>query len=233
MHQLLLKHFYERASSTLVEGRYVRALFCPVANVDAYLRSALSGKHRRKLERQEKRLSEIGRLEHVTLAPDEDYAVRIEQFLRLENSGWKGHQASALAATDAGQTFFRAVIASAHRRARLQMLVLLFDDEPIAMRCGFVAGRGAFAFKTAFDERLSRFSPGALLEIENIRYLHTRPEIEWMDSCAPPDSVLINRLWLGRRTIETILVPTGKQPGEMIVSLLPLLRWLKRKLTEV
>ena len=230
VHQLLLKHFYERASSTLVEERYVRAFFRPLANADAYLHAALSGKRRRKLERQEKRLSETGRLEHVTLAPDEDYAVRSERFLCLENSGWKGQEASALAATEADQEFFRAVIASAHRRARLQMLVLLLDDTPIAMRCSFVAGRGAFAFKTAFDERFSRFSPGALVEIENVRYLHTRPEIEWMDSCAAPDSVLINRLWLDRRTIETILVPTGKRPGEMIVSLLPLLRWLKRRL---
>ena len=99
---------------------------------------------------------------------------------------------------------------------------------PVAMKCNFLAGRGSFAFKIAFDEDYAHFSPGMLLEIENIRRLHATADIGWMDSCAVPDHFMINRLWPDRRIIQTVLVSTGKRPGELVVSAMPLLRWLKR-----
>ena len=40
------------------------------------------------------------------------------------------------------------------------MLGLFLDDRPIALKVNFVAGDGAFVFKTAYDEAFSRFSPG-------------------------------------------------------------------------
>jgi hypothetical protein len=40
---------------------------------------------------------------------------------------------------------------------------------------------------------------------------------------------MINRLWLDRRIIETVIVATGRGAGEFWVSAIPLLRWLARK----
>jgi len=113
------------------------------------------------------------------------------------------------------------------------MLALELDGQRVAQKCNFLAGNGSFAFKIAYDEDYARYSPGLLLEIENIRQVHAAREIEWMDSCAVPIHFMINRLWLDRRTIQTALIPTGKRPGELIVSLMPLIRWINRKVRRI
>jgi hypothetical protein len=41
---------------------------------------------------------------------------------------------------------------------------------------------------------------------------------------------MINRLWQDRRALQTLVVATGKRPGRMALSLLTLLRGLKRTL---
>ena len=39
---------------------------------------------------------------------------------------------------------------------------------------------------------------------------------------------MIDRLWTERRAVQTLLVATGRSPGDLAVSLMPLGRWLKR-----
>ena len=108
------------------------------------------------------------------------------------------------------------------------MLALRFNGRPIALKFNLLAEGGAFSLKIGYDESYARFSPGLLLEVENVRRLHERGDIEWMDSCAVSEHFMINRLWLDRRTIQTVLVPTGKGAGDIWVSILPLVRWLNR-----
>jgi hypothetical protein len=94
----------------------------------------------------------------------------------------------------------------------------------------FLTGGGSFAFKIAFDEKYSRYSPGVLLEVENMRRVNALAQVEWMDSCAVSQHFMINRLWTGRRSIATILLSTGKGPADFLVSALPMLRWFKRQI---
>jgi len=104
------------------------------------------------------------------------------------------------------------------------------DGRPIAHKCNFLSGPGSFAFKIAFDEKYARHSPGVLLELENIRRLHTQSKIRWMDSCADPSHPMLNRLWPDRRTIQDVVVGAGRPLGDWVVATAPLLRLLNRKL---
>jgi hypothetical protein len=92
------------------------------------------------------------------------------------------------------------------KAGRLQLLALELDNRPIAMLVNFLAPPGSFSFKTAFDESFARFSPGVLLQIENLRILE-RPEIAWMDSCAAEQHPMIESLWAQRRTLARVTVP--------------------------
>ena len=49
-----------------------------------------------------------------------------------------------------------------------------------------------------------------------------------MDSCALPDHPMIDRLWSERRVVHSQLLATGRTPGDLIVSALPLMRWARR-----
>jgi hypothetical protein len=196
---------------------------------DANPESGVSGDLRRRLRRKERRWCERGRLEHVALQPDDDVARWIEEFLQIEASGWKGRSGTALACSESGQRYFREAATSAFRRGRLLMLGLDFDGRPVVRRCAFVAGEGAFAFKTAYDEAFADYSPGAILEVDSIRQLRALAGVRWMDSCAAPDNLLVNRLSNDRRTIQTLIIGCGTL-GELVVSGLPLVRWTNRRI---
>ena len=113
------------------------------------------------------------------------------------------------------------------------MLALRYNGRPIAYKVNFLSGDGSFAFKISFDEEYARYSPGVLLELENIRLLHERPQISqirWMDSCANPDRFMINHLWTDRRAIQSLVISTGKRQGDLVVAAIPLLKWGNRRI---
>ena len=227
---LLIDYFERHAKLHYISMYFMRAMFRPTIDADTYLCAALSAKHRKMIRRQERQLSEIGRLEYDALTPDDDVAVWIEEFLRLEASGWKGRENSAIASDESDQSYFRSIAKEAFRRGRLSMLALRLDGRPIAFKCDFHAWRGLFTFRIAFDENYARNSPGMLLEIENVRRLHARSQIEWVDSCNDSTNFMFNRLWLERRTILDVVVGAGKSWGDWMVAAIPLLKSLNRKL---
>jgi len=191
--------------------------------------SAVSGDLRRRLRRKERRLRERGCVEHLVLRPEDDVRRWIDDFLRVEASGWKGLGGSALASSESDRRYFTDIATSAFRRGRLLMLGVNFDGRPIARRCAFVSGEGSFAFKTAYDEEFADFSPGAMLEVDSIRQLQSLPHVRWMDSCAAPDNLLVNRLSNDRKTIQSLTIGGGAL-GDLVISGLPLLRWTHRRI---
>jgi CelD/BcsL family acetyltransferase involved in cellulose biosynthesis len=231
--QLLADQINRRNRLSYTSERFTRALLRPSTDGDTYVRSVLSKKRRYELKRLSDRLSEKGGIEYAALGPDGNVAGWIEDFIRLEAAGWKGRDGGAIGANEATRAFFVSVATEAFRRGRLMMLGMKLDGRPIAQKCNFIAGNGSFAFKIAYDENYAPFSPGLQLEVENIHRLHERPDLHWMDSCAVTDHFMKNRIWKDRRMIQTVLVGTGKFPGEIIVSLLPLRRWLQQKLVNL
>jgi CelD/BcsL family acetyltransferase involved in cellulose biosynthesis len=214
----------DTARRSFLSQSFVRAVLRPREDHEAYLRQALPGSRRKEFRRLERRLAQAGELRYETLAPGAPPALWIEDFLALEARGWKGRRGSALDSSEAGRRFFVAASAEAARRRRLMMLALRVGGRSVAMKCNFLAGDGAFAFKIAYDEDYARFSPGTLLELENIRELHRRPSLRWMDSCAQSEHFMANRLWLERRAIASVLSTTGRATGDLLLSSLPLLR---------
>lgn len=203
-----------------------RALFRPQADGEAYLNLALSHKRRKEFRRLENRVAEQGRLEYVHLT--EDVEAWIDRFLSLEAAGWKGRAHTAIACDEKDRTFFTEAMREAFRRGRLMMLGLSLNGRMIAQKCSLMAGEAGFAFKIAFDEDYAHYSPGTLLELYNIRYLHAQRPIRWMDSCAVTDHFLINRLWLDRRLVQHLLIAANRPVPEFVLSALPLLRWWRR-----
>jgi len=219
-----------RGNASVVTDSHTRALYRPARDVEHYLSEALPPRKRRELERLGRRLAEQGRLEVSELGPDEDPRPWIEAFLELEASGWKGRDGTALALDAAQRRFFEDGAAALAAEGRLWMLGLALDGKWIALKCNFLAGRGGFAFKIAYDEKHARCSPGVLLELETLSRLHQRAEIAWMDSCAVEGHFMKNRLWIHRREITTRLVATGGASGRLFVHALPVLQRVKRML---
>lgn len=204
---------------------HTRAYFQPAASVERYLEHSISGKKRKELRRQERRLGETGKLVYDELLPDADLDAWLDEFLTLEALGWKGREGTALKNDAAALAVFRAYARGAFERRRWMTLALRLDGRAVAMKCNLLVGDGGVAFKVAYDESYARFSPGVLLEIEHLRRLHEAGAPAWMDSGAAADHPMISHLWRDRIAVETLVVPTGRRAGKFAVAALPLVRW--------
>lgn len=188
--------------------REERALLQSSLDPATYLEAAVGGKKRKEFRRQHARLAEQGALAVVRRQDAEGVGPWLETFLALEARGWKGSAGSALACAPETAGLFREAMAGAAARGRLERLSLELDGEPIAMLANLITPPGAFSFKTAFDERYARFSPGVLLQLENLALLE-RGEIAWADSCAAQGHPMIDALWRERRAIGRFSIAIG------------------------
>jgi len=228
-HLQLVDELNRRCWPSLLSSWYTRALFRPAASGDDFLERALNGKRRKELRRQRTRLAELGRLELCELRPDEDPAPWIREFLALEAAGWKGEKGVAAALDPNERTYVEEMAVRAHGRGRLMMMALRLDGRPIALKYNLLAGDGSFAFKITFDESYSRYSPGVLLELDNVHRLHEMPSIRWMDSCAAPNRFMINHLWPERREMQTVFFSTGRTLPSLVLALVPLIQFLRMR----
>lgn len=185
-----------------------RAVIASTLSPEDYLQQAVPGKKRKEYRRQYARLSEQGRLEFTRHDDTTGLAVWIDHFLALEAQGWKGRAGSALASARQTELLFRDASLEAGKRGLLERLTLSLDGRPIAMLATFLTAPGAFSFKTTFDERYARFSPGVLLQLENLSLLR-RDGIDWCDSCAAADHPMIDSLWMERRRVGRISIAIG------------------------
>lgn len=185
-----------------------RALLMSPLAPEAYLTAAMSQKKRKELRRQRTRLGEEGALTFERIEGSDGLGAWTHEFLALEAAGWKGAAASALASASDTRALFTNALEGAAAAGRLERLALRLDGRAIAMLVNFLCPPGAFSFKTAFDEDYARFSPGMLLQLENLALLD-RAGIDWADSCAAEGHPMIERLWRERRGMESRNIAIG------------------------
>lgn len=185
-----------------------RALLSGGRSAAAYLEEAMSAKKRKELRRQHNRLAEEGALSFDRLEGDAGLADWIAEFLALEAAGWKGEAGSALASAANTRALFEQSLAGAAAAGRLERLALRVNGKAIAMLVNFITPPGAYSFKTAFDESFARFSPGMLLQLENLALIE-RPDVHWADSCAVEGHPMIERLWRDKRRVVSRNIAIG------------------------
>jgi hypothetical protein len=151
--------------------------------------------------------------------------------MRLEASGWKGNNGTALACREDDQRFVGAVLPEAFRRARLRITGLDLGGKALARHMMIGAGEGAFTFKIAYDEAHANCAPGIVAEADNVRQFMAAPGPAWLDSNTAPESKNYARVWKESRTIQTIAIGV-RGAGRLAVAALPFVRlakrWLKR-----
>lgn len=149
----------------------------------------------------------------------------VEAFLRLEASGWKGHQAGGLAFARHAATsrFFQAVCARYIDEGRMWFLSLEGDGAPIAMVCCLRAGDGLFAYRTAYDEDLASFGPGVDVFLAAMEHFDRETEACWFDTCSARDNQHLLGLFPDRRVMATVMfrVPGDRQAVESVNRDLP------------
>lgn len=187
----------------------------------ALLRAGPSGEdyvvtHQRKKKLKEynrlrRRLEEVGELEFQTLLPGQSHGLStwVNDFLRLEQEGWKGRLLTAMGCQNGQRVFAENLIRNAAARGQLMMLKMRLDGKTIAIKLNLAsATQGGYALKIAYNEQYAAYSPGVLLELENIYSTLDNTRLEWMDSCAIPNHPMIDHLWVERRKMANFHIST-------------------------
>lgn len=182
-----------------------RAMLATDLPGQTYYEQVVRKKKRKELARLRNRLAELGSLEVVQDCEDSTLDGWLAEFLALEQAGWKGRNGSALADMAGTRRLFMATCQAAHQAGRLHLIAMRLDGRPIAMLVNFLSPPGGFSFKTAFDEDYARFSPGVLLQIDNLDILADHG-LAWMDSCAAEGHPMIDSLWAERRHVGRVSV---------------------------
>jgi len=92
----------------------------------------------------------------------------LSQFFRLEASGWKGQQQSAIL-HNGTRSFFEEIAESSARFGYFVLYMLELNGQLIAAHYGFTLRDCYYSVIVAYDENFKQFSPGHLLVDEIVR----------------------------------------------------------------
>ncbi len=195
-----------------------RAILDPDRPGEDYLRESLGKKRSKEYRRVRNRLVDLGQVTYRMLRDRDEIEDAIARFIALEKSGWKGERGTALACRDDWRAFFTDTVLGLAETGDCRIAELSLDGRVIASTVLIVSQDVAWMWKIAFDEMLSRYSPGVLLVLDVTEDLIADKKITRVDSCAVADHPMINRIWRERLGVVDLLVTTrsGIVPRRLI-----------------
>ena len=131
----------------------------------------------------------------------------------MEKASWKGEQGTALLSDSHDAVFVRRLLHNLAARGDASVALLRVDGEAIAAQVLMYCGSTAYTWKTAFDAKFSKYSPGTLLVDRITDELFAGADIQAINSCAAEDSFM-GQLWAGRRNMVDMLIDIG--PGKSL-----------------
>jgi CelD/BcsL family acetyltransferase involved in cellulose biosynthesis len=144
---------------------------------DEYFGS-LPSKLKKKLRGSFKRLEAAGEV-RVVNHQNRTALASWSDFLRLEDSGWKGQGGSSIRRLDASyQRYYERFLDLLSARGELSLYLLELNGKAIAGALGYTEGDVFHWFKTGYDEQFHEFSPSHRLMFGIVEDLiETRPDI--------------------------------------------------------
>ena len=142
-------------------GRWpsLRSPYLPtLGSWDMYLRG-LSGKQRRTIRNRMRRLTDHGPVDLEIVASREGLREALDEGLRLEDSGWKGTQGTAILSRRDTEAFYRTLAETAADRGWLRLCFLRAGGQRVAFAYTLDYGKRRYLLKVGYDPAWSSASP--------------------------------------------------------------------------
>lgn len=201
-----------RGIAPTIHNRHLRAALDATQDAETYLRAGFGAKRLKDLRRLRHRLDEEGQVGFTFAKDQAAVAAALERFLVLEAKGWKGAGGTGLGQSEGDTAFVREAAA----QNCFEIAELTLDDRLLASGIVMRQGDRAFFFKIAYDETMSRFSPGVQLTVELTRLFAADPTLALVDSTADAGHPMIDHVWRERLAVGDLLIPT--KPNDPIAT---------------
>lgn len=190
----------------------------------------LSAHRRGELCRKQRRIAEFGPVKLRRVGRPDEFSGALDQFLKLEDAGWKGAAGSSLLADQREADFFREMAAGFFQRDRMVLTQLHAGPHVVAASVNLLAGPTLFAFKIGWEPTFAKASPGQLQSYLLPRFVRQEfPGVMCIDSCARSGAFL-DDLWPDRLSLADIVIPMSRF-SQTAFTAVSAARNLKRTLT--
>jgi hypothetical protein len=145
---------------------YERPLLRPRTTTPEQAAAFLSRNRRNRISKSRRQLELIGNVSLEVIRCGHGMSPYAENFLRLEDIGWKGAVKSSMRSRPETEAFFLEVAEGFANANRMLFSELRVDDRVICTTSNFVAGNAGFGFKFGWDPEFQQNSPGVLQVVE-------------------------------------------------------------------
>lgn len=202
---------------------FQRAAFTPAETPEKYSKSHVSKSILKNTRRLMRRLEELGTVTWHQSNERSDYEQLANEFLRIEASGWKGEEGTALASNESTRAFYKELVLESTTQGKARFLSLNLDGRPIAMLSDIQSGASVYSYKTAYDDAYAQYSPGQQVEVKNIDLLH-QDGIQFADSCTASGNSTINRIWGQKVAFQNLVLSLTPGVARTAVKALPMIQ---------
>jgi CelD/BcsL family acetyltransferase involved in cellulose biosynthesis len=122
----------------------------------------------REIERRRRKLEREHTVEWRLVAAPRQLDAELETGLRVEASGWKGRQGTAMATDARAMRFYRSLAEAFDRRGGLRFSTLIMDGDVVAFDFALLSGNRYWLLKTGYDESVAKLGPGMSLRLSVI-----------------------------------------------------------------
>lgn len=123
----------------------------------------VSKSHRVNVRRLMRRAQELGCLDYEVVSAPEQLDAAFDAFLRVEGSGWKAEQGTAIRLHADLVEFYRALMRQFGAQGACRINLLRLNGEVIAAQFGVIAGRQLNLLKIGYAEKHAALAPGHLI----------------------------------------------------------------------
>lgn len=130
---------------------------------------ALTKSRRQKVRRTQRRLGERGEIAIQVSDGTEHLERDLSEFLRLEGSGWKVEEGTAIYQQPETQRFYQEMAAWAASSGLLRLSFMDVGGRPVAAECTIDDGAHRYMLKLGYDPEFARYGPGVILQLTEVR----------------------------------------------------------------
>jgi CelD/BcsL family acetyltransferase involved in cellulose biosynthesis len=151
----------------VVERQHVSPIVETTGTFDAW-RKLTKPNWRSDLDRFARNLRKRHNAEFSIVEVPSDLTAELEAGFRVEASGWKGEQGTAIESSPETERFYRDIAAVFHDRGQLRLSRIELPDGWAAFDLCLLAGNRLYLLKTGFDQRFRNLSPGLVMRLATI-----------------------------------------------------------------
>lgn len=131
----------------------------------------VSKSHRVNVRRLMRRARELGRLDYEAVTEPDQLDTAFDEFLRVEDSGWKAEQGSAIRLHADLVAFYRSLMQQFGARGECRINLLRLNGEVIAAQFGLISGGQLNLLKIGYAHKHANLAPGHLIMQHTIESL--------------------------------------------------------------